>query len=330
MASPGAGAGAVYYNTLTQPTSTLTFYFPSGYSLQSTLGGDVLVLTNSASAKISITQGALLASPTPSFISSMASATSSPISSTPPLTTSGSTSTTSSLSASSLDPGSTQYSSITSIISKSTGSHQTTSTSPPPSSTSHASHNNRLPNGTVAGIVAGAAVGLALLTFAATYLFMRRRKSSKNRDSLYEQSQYTESKGPSVLEKPKPSDSFETYLPQSADDRTVQNTAKTIFDQIELHVENFYQNTSRMSTQPTEADVKTFNSPYLSGSLGALLAQSRNAVPLIKHSLAHFVTDSISLIANPEATLLPDEFVLLPSTVKGANTRTSLKPGKLL
>ena len=223
----------------------------------------------------------------------------------------------------------------------------TTAKSEASSASSVASHgstssNDRLPNGTVAGIVIAVAVGIALLTSLATFLVMRhKRNSGSNKDygepngrgvfgadSVNQRSQGSEPKRPLVTEISKTTGSFESHLPQSADDKTIQNNAKTMLDQIELHVENFYQGVAQSSTRPVEADITTFNSPYLSHPLAELLTESRKAVPLIKHALTHVITDSISLIANPYSTLLPDEFVLLPSTVKAANTSVSAKPGK--
>lgn len=206
------------------------------------------------------------------------------------------------------------------------------------------SSDNRLPNGTVAGIVIAVACGLALLTFLATFLVMRRKRSPEGKkgykeptesadsgaSSVSRRGQISEPKAPFIAEAARSSSMFETHLPQSADDKTIQDTAKITLDHIELHVENFYQGVARSSVRPAEADIGTFNSPYLSESLGTLLAQSRNAVPLIKHALTRFITDSISPTANPKSTFLPQDFVLLPYIVNAANGRASIKPGMII
>lgn len=332
---PTSYAWAIYYDSRGQPNRTSTISFPSGFALASTEAGGKIVFTNTASITSTTFDPGLTvqyppvvqpplpptAQPTNSEINTI-SATSMPLSSSSTLTST---------------PLSSQHAESTSPSSQSNTPSPSRSGKPLPS-------DHRLPNGTVAGIVIGVALGLVLLTFLAIYLVMRHKRSSGGKSryqdskgsgtsgpgSADQRSRSSEPKGPLVTELPDSSGALETHLPQSADDQTVQNSAKTTLDQIELHVENFYQGVARSSSQSAEADVATFNSPYLSNSLGTLLQQSSNAVPLIKHALAHFITDSISLIANPESTLLPEEFVLLPSTVKGANASGSAKPGESL
>ena len=186
----------------------------------------------------------------------------------------------------------------------------------------------------MAGVVIGVAVGLALITFLATFLAMRRRRGSgaKNNggvlDTGSQHYQDSEPKGPSVIETPSGSTAFENFLPQSADDKTVQNNVKTTLDHIELHVENFYQNASASGARSADAELATFNSPYLPSSLAALLPQTNNRVLLIKHALAHFITSCISATASPDWSLLPEDFVLLPSAIRAANSSRSTKPGE--
>ena len=211
-------------------------------------------------------------------------------------------------------------------------------TSAPPSTNPAAAHSSGdgLSNGTVAGIVVGVAVGLALITFLATFLAMRRRRGSgakSNRGvldtgNMGQHYQDSEPKGPSVTETPSGSASFEKFLPQSADDKTVQNGVKTTLDQIELHVENFYQNASASGARPADAELATFNSPYLPSPLAALLPQTNNRVLLIKHALAQFITSCISATASPDWSLLPEDFVLLPSAIRSASSSKSTKPGE--
>lgn len=337
---------AVYNSTDGLPYITSTIPVPSGYFYASSAPGGVIYYTNSASITSSTTDLSLVLHSTtpvlnPAPPSSGTSSTTSAVGLAPTVT---------SLAPPMSTPLTTSPSTLRSEMT-STSSKLATSTSSKNASASTASTNhgntspssNRLPNGVVAGIVIGVAIGLALLTLLATILVLRRRPksggkrgygASKERGTLdaeavNQQGRGLERKEPFVAETSGIAGSLENHIPQSADDKTVQNAAKNTLDQIELHVENFYQGVARSSPRPVEADVATFNSPYLSASLGALLAQSRNAVPLIKHALTHFITDSISLIANPKSTLLPDEFVLLPSTVKAANLGASTKTGKI-
>lgn len=240
------------------------------------------------------------------------SSTTTPSSSTIPTTLSTSTSSSVQKAA---KPGSTTASTT------SASSH----TSPTHSSTPST---DRLANGTVAGIVVGAALGLALLTFLATFLIMRRQKhskgkqrygSSKERGGLELEAKPLPKK-PLVTETSDATGTYENYLPQSADDKSIQQKAKATLDQIELHVENFYRNSSSSALRPDNAELVVFDSPYLPTSLASLLPRSKNKVNIMKHALAQYVTSSISPSANPPRSLLPPEFGLLPNTVTSARS----------
>jgi hypothetical protein len=138
----------------------------------------------------------------------------------------------------------------------------------------------------------------------------------------------SEPKAPLVSETTSGSTSLDNFLPQSADDKTVRNNVKITLDQVELHVENFYQNTFVSGSRPAGAELATFNSPYLSNSLAALLPKTDNRVLFIKHALAQFVTSCISATAGPDRSLLPEDFVLLPSAIQSASSSRSTKPGE--
>ena len=234
--------------------------------------------------------------------------------------------------------------------SQSTGTHQSSSTT----SSTHTplpAPSHRLSNGAVAGIAVGAALGLALLTFLATFLIMRRKRhakgkrqytSSKDRggfeledtsrreleDTSRQRNSATVVKQPFTTGAPAASGTYENFLPQSADDRTVQQKAKATLDQIELHVENFYRNSSSSAARPDNAALAAFDSPYLPGALASLLPRSNNRVNIIKHALAQYTIPSILPSASPARSLLPTEYALLPHTVTSARSNISNKVGK--
>jgi len=107
---------------------------------------------------------------------------------------------------------------------------------------------------------------------------------------------------------------LEGYFPQSADDRTVQIRVTTALEQIALHVENYYQSSMSKGSQPVVSKLAYFNSPYLPQKLSTLLPTSRISISLIKHTLGQLITSSIAFTTRPDSSLLPTEFVLLPST----------------
>ena len=206
-------------------------------------------------------------------------------------------------------------------------------------------HDDRLANGTVAGIVVGVAVGLASITFLLTFLFLRRRRNSEDRKSrsetndhhalnsmtpTYQSSQNSplEPKGPMVTEHPTTLSAFESHLPQPADDATVNARVKTTFDQIELHVENFYQRSAESATKKMSGSIAMFDSQTLPESLTSLLEQSTNATPILKHALIYFTTTNISLSGKSQPMLLPTEFMALPSTLAASNRKGASKSGE--
>lgn len=185
---------------------------------------------------------------------------------------------------------------------------------------------NRLSNGVVAGIVVGVALGLALLTFLATFVIVRRQQRSKSRRSYrpardsgtYKMGSTTTRKKPMLTEANGASATYEDYLPQSADDKTIQQRTQSTLDQIELHVENFYRHSPSSALRPDNAELAKFDSPYLPASLATLLPRSNNRRNIMKHALAQSITSSISPSAKPALSLLPTEYTLSPDNSASA------------
>ena len=122
--------------------------------------------------------------------------------------------------------------------------------------------------------------------------------------------------------------SYESYLPQSADDMAIRQRTKNILDQVELHVENFYQNAQNPDSRSTDKELALFNSPQLLEPLPSLLEYSADKVSPIKHALAHLVTSSISMNAKPTESLLPAELLALPNSLALTKPAAQTKPGK--
>ena len=219
----------------------------------------------------------------------------------------------------------------------------TTGTSTPkPTSQS----DSRLPNGTVAGIVVGVAVGLALISSLITFLIMHRKQSSRGKrlsknppDQMSLESVSTRrNRGASKTKETSQIDPaqhhpamYENFLPRSADDRDVKTRASTLLDQIDFHVENFYKSRRASRDSLKEASVQIFDSGLLPKPLFSVLLESKNVVPILKHTLAFVITDAISATAHARWSLLPDDFVLLPRAVASVRPKAteSEKPGML-
>lgn len=103
---------------------------------------------------------------------------------------------------------------------------------------------------------------------------------------------------------------IENFLPQQADDDTVMQKILVLFDQIELHVDNFYGEYSEKLSIEQEGELSRYGSPTLTTPLAALLETSHRKTAIVKHCLGFYVLNSISSPASPD-NLLPDEISAL-------------------
>jgi hypothetical protein len=205
-----------------------------------------------------------------------------------------------------------------------------TATSVPPRGSKSSSN-----AGPIAGAAVGAAVFAAIVTFLITYMFLRKknqreRRHAKHRPGNGGVSTYHEKalpKDPSsgdgaVLAAPV----WQKHLPQSADDKTIRGSVKTLFDQVELHVENFYRDSSVAMTENLQAELLRVDSPHLPESIVALLPRARSQAPLIKHCLLSYIVASISTDDNSVQSLLPADYATLPHLARASSQK---KPGKI-
>jgi len=196
----------------------------------------------------------------------------------------------------------------------------------------------------VAGAVVGAALAVALITFLLTFLIMRRRskgESGKRHRSGRKRHGGTGKEGvngddtgwtPEGTFEPAAKSNglvnLDNYLPQSADDRTIQGRASTLFEQIQLHVENYYHNLPvSVSESDAAAAIAPFGSPYLPGNLISLLSEPRSRIPAIKHCFAHKIISSITPDSGSGSSFLPHQFAMLPGTLDVTDGPRSGKPG---
>lgn len=122
---------------------------------------------------------------------------------------------------------------------------------------------------------------------------------------------------------------WQQHLPQSADDDTVKTWMKTLFDQIENHVENFYQNNpAHHAINPTEMAVPHLESPYIAGPVKILLSQSSEPIQLIKHCIVWSILSSISPELSIHRSILPDEFTTVPRTHINMDSKTIKQRGE--
>jgi hypothetical protein len=182
--------------------------------------------------------------------------------------------------------------------------------------------------GVVAGAAVGAAVGAAILTFLITFMFFRKknekyRRQEKDRSGNGGLSTYTEKAlpkdpgGDAALAAP----AWQKHIPQSADDKTIRSAVKTLFDQVELHVENFYRDSTVQMTDDLQTGLLRVDSPHLPESIVALLPRARSQTALIKHCLLSYIVASISIDDNSIQSLLPADYATLPHLARTAGQK---------
>ncbi|KAK4542173.1 hypothetical protein LTR36_007020 [Oleoguttula mirabilis] len=178
--------------------------------------------------------------------------------------------------------------------------------------------------GALAGGIIGAAIAAALIAAAITFYYVsktaakdrRQRRSHRSRKS----SSYAglaSAQGPNEKSLAASDEhAWEQYLPQSLDDRTVQGSVKTLFDQVQLHVENFYANADVKLTPDVANNLSKLQTPHLPDHVASVIASSKTALPIIKHCLAYLVTQSISIGTGSPHTLLPPAYVVVATSPK--------------
>lgn len=188
--------------------------------------------------------------------------------------------------------------------------------------------------GVIAGAAVGAAIGAAFLTFLITFMFLRKRNQRDQRRGNHRSdrgglSTHTEKalpKDPSQGPISQPAaPTWEKHLPQSADDKTIRSTVKTLFDQVELHVENFYRDAAVPMSENLQAELLRVDSPHLPEPIVALLPRARSQIALIKHCLLSYIVASISTDDNSVQSLLPADYATLPHLARASGQK---KPGK--
>ena len=210
-----------------------------------------------------------------------------------------------------------------------------TVSSPPSSSTS----TSGCPKGTLAGAIVGSALGAALITLAITFLIFRRRlqrghnSGTGSRENGTGADRRASKVQPSVVEKTAADSEqggrrWQAYLPQSADDRTMQDAVKSFFDQIELHVDNYYRKTDTGLDDGTRRAVKQMDTGELPGPIDELMQNPRLALSVIKHSITGLLLAKMTPDIKTTASLLPPHLSEEPTKLHAVSMSANESDGK--
>jgi hypothetical protein len=244
-----------------------------------------------------------------------------------PTTTTPITSTTQPAAATTSSPSSS--SSVSASASSSSASKSASSSTGTPTPKSY--------SGEIAGAAVGCLIGGALIAGLVVWLFMSsRHKRHRSRGGFVK-----DRKSPSNANREKSLPTapllagaaagagagWEQHLPQSESDGTIRTSVKALFDQIELHVENFYRNAAVSISSGIQAELMKVDSSYLPDSVAGLLPQTKTPTMLIKHCLAHLIVSRITPDSDTSVSFLPADFVALPHAMSGTRANSD-KPGK--
>ncbi|KAK0265995.1 hypothetical protein LTR91_003796 [Friedmanniomyces endolithicus] len=102
------------------------------------------------------------------------------------------------------------------------------------------------------------------------------------------------------------------HLPQEKDDHAIIRDFKSLFVQIQLHVEGFYGSEAGKVSKRTVGPIERL----APGQLPGLLLHTKDAVPILEAILARWIVQRISLRSNAQESLLPIEFASIPEQNK--------------
>lgn len=182
-----------------------------------------------------------------------------------------------------------------------------------PDSSPSAKTSSRVGASALAGGVVGAFLVGAALALIVGWLVLRPvRRSNREHTAVYSRSASSEdpsqcgvenvdSSGPS---KTMGVTAWEKHLPQEKDDKTIQQAAKTVFQQVEIHVESYFRSKPGALL---ERSIKSLEE-VSRDDVPQLLSNSKKAGPIFESILVRWIIHRISLRSTPEESLLPEVF----------------------
>jgi hypothetical protein len=100
---------------------------------------------------------------------------------------------------------------------------------------------------------------------------------------------------------------WQKHLPQEKDDRAICEAVKTVFDQIQVHTEGFY-NSKPGKLISSAADLGRISPDRFSKKL----SKASNSLPILEGILIRWIVQRISLRADVEDSFLPFEYTNIP------------------
>ncbi|KAF2470559.1 uncharacterized protein BDR25DRAFT_342887 [Lindgomyces ingoldianus] len=231
-----------------------------------------------------------------------------------------------------INPGTTAVFTISSATDSAVLASQTGAGNSVPAATV-SRKSNGVSKGAVAGIAIGTAIVGAAIAFLVAFLLFKRRNRSRQHSGydahpelvslakagpdshVQEMSQAPLPHGAAaaavgiskrdtdLTDLSHSSDFSAGVLPQAADDRTVKEKASLLFDQVQLHVENFYRDVHASITPSMESGLSRFGTG--TENTAEMLQDSSRPTVVIKHALMAYVLSITSPFGGSDTALFP-------------------------
>lgn len=219
-----------------------------------------------------------------------------------------------------------------------TSSNGATSAQESSTSAASATTNNRYTGGALAGAIVGSILGAAILTFLVTFLFFRKRfQRTPAQESRNGRSRRPSGKGLMAGDEKAAlaggaaagvGMGWAAFLPQSADDKTIQHSVKTLYEQIELHVDNYYHKASVGLDEHTREALSKVDTGKLPGSITDLMSTQSSQLSVIKHCIADLLITRMTPGRDPSSSLLPASLSVYPSKLSQPPSHSRESAGK--
>ena len=160
--------------------------------------------------------------------------------------------------------------------------------------------------------------------------YSQRKQRSLKAEKIGYHTTFSTSKAPKV-NSTQPLVNIESFLAQQADDDSVRQKTLILFDQVELHIENFYREHDAGLSIEQESELSRYGSPALAIPLVALLETSHRKTAVIKHCLGLYAVNIILSPINSD-NLLPHETsaALALTHAQARGEQTSSDPSEYL
>lgn len=192
--------------------------------------------------------------------------------------------------------------------------------------------------GVLAGAIVGSVVGSIIITLLLTYLLLFKRERSGYRPRHRHQRSDASRRKPTPMVqrieersnvKSTPVDfNWQAYLPQPKEDSSIRHAVKTLFEQIELHVDNYYHQANGDFNDSTRRALIHVDSGRLPKPIEELMLKPHLAVPVIKHTIVHELITSISPDCSNAESLLPAYLSVTPDMTQSSAISTRERLGQ--